>query len=113
MRFALDALFADVPAEQVADARDFYRSRAAGRGPGSLEELKEARARRPVPRAADPPAVEETVGAAEARVPVRIFTPVDGPPRGVHLDIHGGGFFMDSAARGDVNSRLRDRITQP
>ena len=35
MWFALDALFADVPAEQVDEARDFYRSRVAGRGPGT------------------------------------------------------------------------------
>lgn len=105
MRFALDSLFADVPPEQVDEARDFYKSRAAGRGPGTLEELKEARARRSAPRAADPPAVEETIEGAEARVPVRIFTPVDGPPQGVYLDIHGGGFYMDSAARGDVRNR--------
>jgi len=105
VRFALDALFADVPAEQVDEARDFYKSRAAGRGPGTLEELKEARARRSAPRAADPPAVEESIEAAEVRVPVRIFTPVDGPPRGVYLDIHGGGFYMDSAARGDERNR--------
>ncbi|KUH39777.1 MULTISPECIES: alpha/beta hydrolase [Streptomyces] len=105
MRFALDALFAGVPAEQVDEARRFYASRVAGRGPGTLEELIEARARRTAPRAADPPAVEETVEAAEGRVPVRIFTPVDGPPRGVYLDIHGGGFFMDSAAHGDARNR--------
>ncbi|MGW0364436.1 alpha/beta hydrolase [Streptomyces sp. NPDC002990] len=105
MRFALDALFADVPAEQVHEAREFYESRAAGRGPGTLEELKEVRARRSAPRAADPPAVEETVESAEGRVPVRIFTPIDGPPRGVYLDIHGGGFYMDRAAGGDERNR--------
>ncbi|MHB9864173.1 alpha/beta hydrolase [Streptomyces sp. YIM S03343] len=105
MRFALDALFADVPAEQVDEARDFYKSRAAGRGPSTLEELKEARAKRPAPRASDPPAVEETIKTAEARIPIRIFTPLDGPPQGVYLDIHGGGFYMDSAARGDTRNR--------
>ncbi|OEV29566.1 esterase [Streptomyces nanshensis] len=105
MRLALDALFADVPAEHVGEARDFCRSRAAGRGPGTLEELREARARRSAPAAADPPAVEETVEAAGTRVPVRIFKPAEGPPRGVFLDIHGGGFYMDSAARGDRRNR--------
>ncbi|QDY75244.1 alpha/beta hydrolase [Streptomyces qinzhouensis] len=105
MRFALDALFADVPVEQVDEARDFYRSRAAGRGPGTPEELEEARTRRSVPCPADPPAVEETIEAAGAAVPVRIFTPADGPPQGVYLDIHGGGFYMDSAARGDGRNR--------
>lgn len=39
MRFALDDLFASLPAEQVDEARSFYRARAAGRGPGSPEEL--------------------------------------------------------------------------
>ncbi|MER7912668.1 alpha/beta hydrolase fold domain-containing protein [Streptomyces sp. NPDC096068] len=105
MRFALDALYADVPAEQVDEARAFYRSRKAGRGPGTPEELREARARRSVPAVVDPAAVEETVEAAGRRVPVRILTPAGGPPRGVHLDVHGGGFFMDSAAHGDRRNR--------
>jgi acetyl esterase len=105
MRFGLDALFADVRPEHVDEARDFYASRAAGRGPSTPEELKAARAKRSAPPAADPPAVEETIEAAETRVPVRIFTPADGPPQGVYLDIHGGGFSMDSAARGDLRNR--------
>ncbi|MER5782550.1 alpha/beta hydrolase fold domain-containing protein [Streptomyces mobaraensis] len=105
MRFALDALFAEVPAEQVEEAREFYRTRAAGRGPASWEELREVRAKRPAPRAAEPPAVEETAEAAGVRVPVRILMPSGGPPRGVCLDIHGGGFYMDSAAHGDVRNR--------
>lgn len=105
MRFALEALFADVPAEQVAAARDFYRARAAGRGPAGFEELKEARAKKPAPRAAVPPALEETVEVAGVRVPVRIFLPADGPPQGVYLGIHGGGFYMGSAAQGDERHR--------
>ncbi|MEU7907582.1 alpha/beta hydrolase fold domain-containing protein [Actinoplanes sp. NPDC049118] len=105
MRFTLNALFADVPAEQIDEARDFYSSRPAGRGPATPEELRQARASRPAPRAADPPAVEETIEAARARVPVRIFTPVAGPPRGVYLDIPGGGFYLDSAARADGRNR--------
>ncbi|MFD4025673.1 alpha/beta hydrolase [Streptomyces sp. NPDC058576] len=105
MRFALEALFADVPAEQVAEARDFYRARAAGRGPAGLQELKEARAKKSAPRAAVPPPVEETVEAAGVRVPVRIFLPSGGPPQGVYLGIHGGGFYMGSAAQGDERHR--------
>jgi acetyl esterase len=103
--FALDVLLADVPAEQVDAARRFYELRAAGRGPSTPEELQEMRASRPAPSPADPPAVEEIVEAAGARVPVRIFTPSDGRARGVYLDIHGGGFYMDSAARDDVRNR--------
>jgi acetyl esterase/lipase len=94
-----------VPAEQVDEARSFYNSRAAGRGPSTPEELEEVRAKRSVPLPADPPAVEEMVETAGARVPVRIFIPKDGRARGVYLDIHGGGFYMDSAARGDVRNR--------
>ncbi|ABG98870.1 possible esterase [Rhodococcus jostii RHA1] len=105
MRFALDDLLVDVPAEQVEEARGFYTSRAVGRGPRTPEELREVRAKRSAPSPADPPAVEERVEAAGARVPVRIFTPAGGRARGVHLDIHGGGFFMDSAARDDVRNR--------
>ncbi|MFF8964070.1 alpha/beta hydrolase [Streptomyces globisporus] len=105
MRFALEALFADVPAEQIAEARAFYRSRAAGRGPASFEELKEARAKKPAPRAAVPPALEETIEAAGVRVPVRVFLPADGPPQGVYLGIHGGGFYMGTAAQGDERHR--------
>ncbi|MEU5328459.1 alpha/beta hydrolase [Streptomyces parvus] len=105
MRFALEALFVDVPAEQIASARDFYRSRAAGRGPADFAELKEARAKKPAPRAVVPPPLEETVEAAGVRVPVRVFLPADGPPRGVYLGIHGGGFYMGTAAQGDERHR--------
>ncbi|TQC43490.1 alpha/beta hydrolase [Rhodococcus sp. WS4] len=105
MRFALDGVVADVPAEQVDEARRFYTSRAAGRGPSTPEELRDMRARRSAPSPADPPAIEEMVEVAGVRVPVRIFLPTDGRVRGVYLDIHGGGFYMDSAARDDVRNR--------
>lgn len=111
MRFALDGLLTEVPAEQIDAARAFYASRPAGRGPGTLAELHEVRARRGDPPPADPPATEEIVEAAGGRVAVRILCPAGARPRGVHLDIHGGGFYMDSAARGDVRNRdLADRL---
>ncbi|TDC61291.1 alpha/beta hydrolase [Actinomadura sp. GC306] len=109
MRFALNDLFAEVPAEQADEARDFYGSRAAGRGPRTLEELREARAKRSAPPPADPPGTAEPAEAGGARVPVRIFTPPNGRARGVYLDIHGGGFYMGSAAQEDRrNRRLAD-----
>ncbi|MDX6741083.1 alpha/beta hydrolase [Actinocorallia sp. A-T 12471] len=105
MRFALEDLYADLPAGQLEEAREFYRTRPAGRGPGDYEELKTVRALRAASPPADPPAVEEIAEADGRRVPVRVLTPSTGQPRGVHLDIHGGGFYMDSAARGDVRNR--------
>lgn len=39
------------------------------------------------------------------QVPVRIFMPGDVAARGVYLDIHGGGFYLDCAARDDVRNR--------
>ncbi|MEU3433505.1 alpha/beta hydrolase [Streptomyces sp. NPDC006863] len=105
MRFALEALSADVPAEQIAAARDFYRSRAPGRGPADFAELEEARAKKPAPRSVVPPPLEEMVEVAGLRVPVRISLPTEGPPQGVHLGIHGGGFYMGTAAQGDERHR--------
>ncbi|MFP5070088.1 hypothetical protein ACLFMI_10530 [Pseudonocardia nantongensis] len=73
MRFALDALSTAVPAAQIDEARAFYAARPVGRGPSTLEQLHELRAH---------PAVAE---------------PVD-----LYLDIDGGGFYLDSAARSDA-----------
>lgn len=109
MRFALDDLLVEVPAAQIDESRAFYTVRPAGRGPSTLEELLDVRARRAAPLPVDPPAVEEVVEADAAHVPVRIFYPTGSTCRGVHLDIHGGGFYMDSAARNDArNRRLAD-----
>lgn len=42
---------------------------------------------------------------------MRVTTPSSGVPRAVYLDIHGGGFYMDSAARSDArNARLADAL---
>lgn len=105
MKFALSALSVDATPMQVSEARAFYASRPAGRGPRGPEELRDVRARRSAPDAAHPPAVVETVEVGTTSVPVRIFVPSDVPARGVHLDIQGGGFYLDSAARGDVRNR--------
>ena len=105
MRFALDALSVDVAPAQVAEARAFYASRAAGRGPSGPDELRDVRAGRSAPDTAHPPAIEEAVDVGGPSVPVRIFAPSDAAARGVYLDIHGGGFYMDSAARDDVRNR--------
>jgi acetyl esterase len=95
----------------VDESRAFYARRVAGRGPGSREELRAARADTTAPAPAYPPAVEELARAGGRTVPLRIHTPVDGPPRGVLLELHGGGFYLGSAAGTDVrNRRLADAL---
>ena len=46
-----------------------------------------------------------TAELAGRDVPIRIFTPAGGRARGVHLQIPGGGFYLDSAAATDVQNR--------
>lgn len=57
-------------------------------------------------RPPDPRAVERTVSAAGRQVPVRVIIPRKGTARAVHLQIHGGGFTMDSASRSDAGNVL-------
>jgi acetyl esterase len=104
-------------AVHVEESRAFYAARAASRGtdspldpstPEGLREvrvLEEARAREAVSAASGPPVVEAVAEVAGRRVPVRISAPESGTARGVYLDIHGGGFYMGLAARGDAHNR--------
>jgi acetyl esterase len=108
----------------VEDSRAFYAARAPSAGtdprpdPSIREGLQEARAleeeraRRSVSTTSRRPrSVEALAEVAGRRVPVRIFAPEMGTARGVYLDIHGGGFYMGLAARGDAhNSRLADAL---
>ena len=62
-------------------------------------------------RPADPRAVERIATANGREVQVRIITPREGPVRAVYLQIHGGGFYMDSASRSDIrNALLADAV---
>lgn len=95
----------------VEGSRAFYANRPAGRGPSSWQDLCAVRAGLPVPAAAQPPAVEELVSAGRRSVPLRIHTPRDRPAAGLILEIHGGGFYLGSAADGDIrNRRLADAL---
>lgn len=59
----------------------------------------------------DPAAVERLAEVGGRTVPVRIIAPSQGEARAVYLNIHGGGFYMDWAARGDArNRRLADAL---
>jgi acetyl esterase len=89
----------------VQRSRAFYANRPAGRGPGSWEDLSAVRAGLAAPAAAQPPAVEEIVGAGRHSVPLRIHTPNDRPAAGVVLEVHGGGFYLGSAAGSDLRNR--------
>jgi acetyl esterase len=62
-------------------------------------------------RPPDPRAVEGVAGAGGHHVPVRVITPRERRPRAAYLQIHGGGFYMDSAARSDTrNAVLADAV---
>jgi acetyl esterase len=73
--------------------------------PATPEGLQAARiqlsSRPPSPRA-----VEHIARAGGRQVPVRIITPKEGQARAAYLQIHGGGFYMDSAARSDTRNAL-------
>ena len=105
MKLTLSQLIDARHVRHVDGSRAFYAHRVPGRGPGSWEELREVRARLPVPAASQPPAVEEVVSADGRGVPLRIHTPVDRAATGVLLEIHGGGFYMGTAADSDIRCR--------
>lgn len=88
----------------VDESRAFYARRPAGRGPASLEELRALRARA-VPTEVEPRPITELARAGGRAVPIRIHLPPGKPPTGVFLEIHGGGFYLGSAAASDVSNR--------
>jgi acetyl esterase len=113
MRIGLANLIDEGSVPHVEGSRRFAAAKeAAGgqQGPGSYEELQLAR--RALPIGPDGSrAVECMARAGGAQVPVRVTRPISSGSRAVYLDIHGGGFFMDSAARNDArNARLADAL---
>ncbi|MEZ2391168.1 alpha/beta hydrolase [bacterium RCC_150] len=105
MRFELSTLIDPGLWALVPESQAFYAHRPSGRGPNSLEELRVFRAGSPPPKACDPQPTVEIVHAAGRNVSVRIHTPARAPIVGVFLEIHGGGFYMGSAAGSDVRNR--------
>lgn len=106
MRLGLDKLIDPRLVPYAAESRAHYSNLVGARGPSTWDELRHARAQRSTVVPADPPAVTAVVETGDGNVPVRIFTPVASEPAGVFFDIHGGGFYMDSASRDDVRNRL-------
>ncbi|MBI5088416.1 MAG: alpha/beta hydrolase [Actinobacteria bacterium] len=113
MRFGLETFFVDVPPADVDDSRRYFEARqAAGgqRGPADVDELQQARAALTAAPSGGR-AVEHLARAGSREVPVRITSPMSGRSRATYLDIYGGGFYMDSAARSDDrNARLADAL---
>jgi acetyl esterase/lipase len=112
MQIGLESLVDVKLAAYVEESRTLSAKLSADAGPQpppdptKPEGLREARAGLSVrPTPPGPPAVERLAEVAGRRVPVRILTPQSGPARGVYLDIHGGGFYMGWAARGDARNR--------
>lgn len=95
----------------VDATRAFYEQRGMGRGPTNWSELKSMRERSKSPAPSNPRVIVELVGNGDRTVPVRIHLPTSSSPTGAFLDIHGGGFYMGSAAASDVrNLELADTL---
>lgn len=113
MQIGLESLIDPKVAAYAQESRAFYAARAAGGGappdpttPHGLRAVRALEEARAVSTAAPgPPPTETHAEIAGRRVPVRILAPRSGTVRGVYLDIHGGGFYMGLAARGDLHNR--------
>lgn len=110
MRFGLAHLIDPRLTPLVDDSRAYYAKRVAGRGPQSREQLHAVRASAAAHTPVHPPAINELALVGVRSTPVRIHTP-PGRAVGVLLEIHGGGFYMGSAASSDTrNRRLADAL---
>jgi acetyl esterase len=112
MRVGLDNLIDGRLRSFVAEAREFNAKVAEMKGgrpepdprtPEGLEAHRTGLSERPEPEG--PPAVEMVAEAGGRQVPVRVTLPQGTEPRGVYLEIHGGGFYMSWAARSDYRNR--------
>jgi acetyl esterase/lipase len=112
MRVGLEQLIDPKLAAYVEEAREFNAAAMGATSvftevdpstPEGLEAHRTGLSERPTP---DGPPPEGVVAEAAGRlVPVRITHPQAGCPRGVYLEIHGGGFYMSRAERSDYRNR--------
>jgi len=111
MQVGLDRLIRAELAEHVPESRAFHAARGERRGPASLEELREARARLVPAPPAGGVTVEHVVDGSRREVRLRISVPEDPEVRGVYLDIPGGGFYLGATADGDArNAALAESL---
>jgi acetyl esterase len=112
MRIGLEQLIDGRLEGFVGEAREFSanagkmkegRPTPDPRTAAGLEAHRTGLSKRPEPEG--PPAVEMIVEAGGRQVPVRVTLPRHGEPRGVYIEIHGGGFYMSWAARSDYRNR--------
>ena len=107
VHLGLRHLMRAIPDADIAATRSFYETRVGGAGPSSWAELREVRAARRVDPTVPGRTIEDIVESDVGGVPVRIILPRNGVVNGVHLHLHGGGFYMDCAARDDARSARR------
>ncbi len=118
MDVGLNQFIDDELAAHVDESRAFLAAGAASASsrpppdPATPDGLRAARSRlvsRPAP--AGRLVTERFAEAGGRQVPVRIITPQERETRAVYLEIHGGGFYLGSAARSDArNARLADAV---
>jgi acetyl esterase len=118
VKVGLESLIAPELAEYLDEVRDFNAAAEARGGlwaepdvrtPEGLREAREGMSERPAVSGPEP--IELVAEAEGRRVPVRVLEPASGEPRGVFLEIHGGGFYMGWAARSDArNRRVADAL---
>lgn len=113
MNIALSSLIAGESLAHFEEAREFYLAKSASggqQGPTNFEELQKARSRSSVMSASERVS-EFVIRADNNKIPIRITEPMSGPSMAAYLDIHGGGFYMGSAAQNDIrNSNLADTL---
>jgi acetyl esterase/lipase len=112
MEVGLESLVDPKLSAYVEEAREFNAAAAAAKNtfaevdpstPEGLEAHRTGLSQRPTPDG--PPAEAVLAEAGGRQVPVRVTSPLAGPPRGVFLEIHGGGFYMSAAERSDFRNR--------
>ncbi|THG33295.1 alpha/beta hydrolase [Naasia lichenicola] len=104
MRLGLSQLIDSRLQPLIGPTRAFYEQRGTGRGPADWTELQATRASLSRPASSNPRPRVEWIDAGDHSLEIRIHEPL-AEPRGVLLNLHGGGFYVGSAAASDVRNR--------